>query len=518
MEGKVYWITAWLTFALVFFVKVFISLEYRSTDFEVHRNWLAITHSLPISQWYLDETSPWTLDYPPFFAYFEYALSHLARLFDPKMLIVSNLGYDSIPTIVFQRGSVILADCVYVLGCFRFIMTLQAPSLTKLNPDGQVVPQVEMQTFVLDSKRVRILVMLICNAGLLMVDHIHFQYNGFLLGILLLSLAALNGDRPLESAFWFAVLLNFKHIYLYIAPIYVVYLLRVYCLGEGNAWWDLRSLKFMNVAKLALVLIIVFGLSLGPFIYMGQMPQLISRLFPFKRGLVHAYWAPNAWALYLFVDLVLARLLFVRSGPSSTSGLVGSITTRVLPEVPPVLTILLTVAFMMPLLWKVWQKPTKSTVLAALVPISMCSFFFGWHVHEKAILLTIIPATLIAMEDPQWCQIFLNLVWIGHFSLFPLFINQVSSALLYFLMLGFWYGALKFCERYYKHFRYKTILLDKTAYVMAAWQIPVSLLVEWLLPWLLPQYEFLPLLVTSVFSAFIIAQLFYSSISLVLEI
>ena len=118
-----------------------------------------------------------------------------------------------------------------------------------------------------------------------------------------------------------------------------------------------RRLRVRNVSKLAAVVLCVSLVSLAPFL--PHLPQLARRLFPWGRGLCHAYWAPNVWVLYNLADKCLAactRLLHtsgVFGGGGSggvavmTGGLVQQEEHIFLPTVRPLHTALATVLTML---------------------------------------------------------------------------------------------------------------------------------------------------------------------------
>ncbi|CAI6337281.1 unnamed protein product [Periconia digitata] len=468
-------------------LKVLLFPAYKSTDFEVHRNWLALTHSLPVEKWYYENTSEWTLDYPPFFAYFEWLMSQAAAFFEPALLNVQSLGYASWQTIYFQRTTVIITELVLAYALHRYVKdskqkaTAHAAALSVL-----------------------------LSPGLLIIDHIHFQYNGFMYGILVLSLVlARNNSTLLLSGILFAVLLCFKHIYLYLAPAYFVYLLRAYCLGDQRSFPYFR-VRFFNCVKLGVGIVSVFAAAFGPFALWGQLEQVFRRLFPFSRGLCHAYWAPNVWALYSFSDRVLiyaAPYLGLKVDPeavnSVTRGLVGDTSFAVLPEVVPLTCFLLTLGFQIPFLVRLLLNPRWETFIGAITLCGYASFLFGWHVHEKAILLVIIPFSLIALRDRRYFSAFKPLAVSGHVSLFPLLFTAAEFPVKTVYTILWLVAFLLAFDRLAPASPHpRVFLFDRFSFFYIALSIPLIAycsLVHGIV--FGDRYEFLPLMFTSSYSA-----------------
>ncbi|XP_069747943.1 dolichyl pyrophosphate Glc1Man9GlcNAc2 alpha-1,3-glucosyltransferase isoform X1 [Narcine bancroftii] len=410
------------------------------------------------------------------------------------MLVVQNLNYASHATVLFQRLSVITMDIVFIYGVMECCKNI---SRTKKSKD------------ILEKPDFILAVLLLWNFGLLIIDHIHFQYNGFLFGLLLLSIARMFQERHLESAVLFVILMNFKHIFLYVAPAYGIYLLRSYCFTEnkqdGSIQW--RSFSCSRLFALGCIVCSVFVVSFGPFIAMGQLPQVLTRLFPFKRGLCHAYWAPNFWAIYNVVDKALS-LIAVKlqlldpakiSKASMTGGLVQEFQHAVLPSVSPLTTLVCTLLSIMPAIFHLWLKPQGPRgFLQCLILCALGSFMFGWHVHEKAILIAILPLSLFAVENRNDAGIYIFLVTTGHFSLFPLLFTGPEIPIKICLMLFFTvysFSALRAL------FRKEGTLLNWPESIYLIGLVPLQVICEIIYP-LMPwqqRFPFVPLLLISVY-------------------
>ncbi|KAF5098798.1 hypothetical protein DV451_003236 [Geotrichum candidum] len=457
------------------FLKVLLFGAYHSTDFEVHRNWLAITNKLPVREWYTEKTSQWTLDYPPFFALFEYVLS----LFVPAVvradgaLDIVEQGTYGWPTIVFQRTTVIVSELVLLGSLQWYIATTKDQSSGSTNDR-----QARLRAFSIAGS-------IFLSPGLLIIDHIHFQYNGFMYGILIYSLIAARNQKLLLSGFLFAVLLCFKHIYLYLAPAYFAYLLRVYVLKsvpptntkkrQNFGIWPVVGIDWNRTLKLGTAVVGTFVVAFGPFVYYGKQYDLLSRLFPFSRGLTHAYWAPNVWAIYSFIDR--AGSFFSKTGAtiSSTRGIVGDVSFAILPEISPKLTFILTLFYQVLALIPLFLWPTFPRFIAAVTLCGYSSFLFGWHVHEKAILLVIFPFSFLALRDSRLLSTFVPLSVSGYLSLFPLLFTSGETLIkslytfVWFVMFHLSFKNLVKVRAYQKHI----FLLDRAVLIYMVGFVPL---------------------------------------------
>lgn len=253
----------------------------------------------------------------------------------------------------------------------------------------------------------------------------------------------------------FTSLLWFKHLYLALAPAVGLFLLFHYCCnshthqsdnnGRAPQRFDAGKSIGRFICLSSIVSLISFA-ALFPFYkyssdFFAQLQQMMVRLFPFQRGLVHTYWASNIWALYLFVDKLVAAGLRLCSGTAigrfcaafvhnETSALVG--TPVVFPNISPLASAALVALTMAPALIALARHPHTRLFVPVAAYTSMCTFMCGWHVHEKAIITPLVLWAVVVLlgQAPHAYSNYFLFLFIAVNSLFPLLFEWREQPLL----------------------------------------------------------------------------------------
>ncbi|OZC06270.1 ALG6, ALG8 glycosyltransferase family protein [Onchocerca flexuosa] len=246
-----------------------------------------------------------------------------------------------------------------------------------------------------------------------------------------------------------------------------------------------------------------------------QCSHFYRRLFPFERGLTHAYWAPNLWAFYNFADWYFYQVLKLTKrlpsnvqSPTYISGLVQEFKHSILPSVSPFGTLLMTLVLLLPILSLIRTRHVKNFPL--LLTLSAFAFFLaGYHVHEKAIILITVPYTVLASSisksvriliakitcltyeelafriklmmltiylvhllDHRFLPSFIMLSVVANVSLFPLFFTPFENMLKISITLCYMFlsisimlflcpeRSLHFLKKLYLYGSYSTLILD----------------------------------------------------------
>ena len=348
-------------------------------DFEAQRHWMEITQYLPISQWYWFDLDYWGLDYPPLTAYHSYILGKLGGFFYPPWFTLNEsrgIETDGIKT--YMRLTVLLSEAlIYIPAIFSF--TKWIGKYRRQSPIGQYMAAAAI----------------LFQPALMLIDHGHFQYNSVMLGLMVYAVNYLLEESYCLAALYFVLSICFKQMALYYSPIIFAYLLS-------------RSLfypKLFNVPMLASIgvtTIATFATIFAPLYLfggndnLGNVLQAIRRIFPFSRGIFEDKVA-NFWCVTNV--LYKYKLMFTQ-------------------EQLQFYSLIATAAGFLPAMLMTLIYPRKTVLIYSLIACSMSFFLFSFQVHEKTILLPLLPATLLYTSS-KW-DVLSMASWINNVGLFTL--------------------------------------------------------------------------------------------------
>jgi alpha-1,3-glucosyltransferase len=271
------------------------------------------------------------------------------------------------------------------------------------------------------------LVAILMQPATMLIDNGHFQYNTVMLGFTIASLSSILARRLLWGSLFFVAALGYKQMALYYAPAMFAYLLGS-CLTPR-----LNPLRFIAIA---LATLISFALVLAPLLIgslydkyreiplespdnflltfpfkpdikswyyppLLQLTQSIHRIFPFSRGLFEDKVA-NLWcALHTFYKLNKTSPTFLQR-----------------------LSAYFTIGLILGPCMIIGSIPRKTMLPLALASTAWGFFLCSFQVHEKSVLLPLLPMTLLlggegglSKETRAWVG-WANML--GVWTLFPL--------------------------------------------------------------------------------------------------
>ncbi|KAL4064874.1 glycosyltransferase family 57 protein [Scleroderma yunnanense] len=406
-------------------------------DYEAQRHWMELTIHLPLQQWYTYDVQYWGLDYPPLTAYVSWLCGQVGSFIDPSWFALeTSRGVETYASKLFMRATVVALDVlIYIPALYAFM-------------------RIWLRTRSSRAQHTAFLVLLF-QPALLLVDFGHFQYNSVMLGLTLLALDAFAAGLDLVGAVCFVLSLGFKQMSLYYAPAIGSYLLGK-CLFLGPVK---GTQLFIRLAIITLTsFIILYSPFLPPFSPLSTFSAAVSRIFPFARGIFEDKVA-NFWCFTNVTVLKWKRvftgkehqLIKLSAGltaigflPAVTGLLWGAHKARprsrspVSPKEREDHTTPSLISANTP-------APTLPLLPYALLTTSMSFFLFSFQVHEKTILLPLLPLTLLLSgatpgDDIYPWGVLGNVV--GVFSMWPLLkrdglgVQYIATLLLWCRLVG----------------------------------------------------------------------------------